>query len=387
MTGVSRRNFLTTAAAGTAPALLACAPGSVPAPSPAPVAPPAGAPQSAPVWQREWDLLVEAAKREGKLSILTLTGTGYRKALDEFERAFGITVDHTPGASSSIYLPKIEKEREAGIYNLDVLATPPNNILKNLRPIGALAPVRPLIFRPDVLDDKVWREGFEAQFMDKDKQLAFSYDYQVTHTFLIDTTQVKPGELKNVRDLLDPRWKGKIAMADVRSGATYLPMSAIRLHFPDGDDIVKRLLVDQQPSFSRDTRSRAEGVVRSKFAIGSGVSEPDLKQFREQGLTGNVQYLDWPEVDVVFNYSIFFINRAPHPNAAKLFVNWVLTKEGQTIWTKNVPTVSARTDVESYDPSGTPAPGRKYYASGRETLYDKQIETQKMINDLVGITN
>ena len=87
------------------------------------------------------------------------------------------------------------------------------------------------------------------------------------------------------------------------------------------------------------------------------------------------------------SYSIFFCNKAPHPSAAKLFINWLLTKEGQTVWCKNLPTNSARKDVEIFNRDGAPSTGRKYYATGRESTYAKQADTQKHINGLVGITN
>ena len=187
---IARRQFLGTAMGAAAAA--ACAPAAAPA-APAAPAPPVGAPRAA--WEVDWDRLVAAAKQEGKLSAFTLTGSGYRKALEEFERSFGVNVDHQAEASASIWVPKMQKEREAGVYTFDIVVSPPNSALLRLKPVGAWNPVRPVIFRPDVLDDGVWREGFEGQFMDVDKQLAFSYEYDVNHAIAIDTNQVKPEEI------------------------------------------------------------------------------------------------------------------------------------------------------------------------------------------------
>lgn len=142
---VDRRAFL--GSAGVA-AAAACAP-STPAPSQVPSS--GTVPKAA--WETEWDRLVAAAKQEGKLSLFTLAGSGYRKGADGFEKAFGIPVEHGAESSASIWVPKMEKEREAGIYSYDVVVVPPNSALIRLKPKATWDPIRPVIFRPDVLDD------------------------------------------------------------------------------------------------------------------------------------------------------------------------------------------------------------------------------------------
>ncbi len=374
---ISRRAFL---AAGAAAGAAACAP-NVPSPA---SGQPGGGPKAE--WEAEWERVAAAARREGRLSVFTLAGTGYRKALDEFEAAFQIDVDHQSESSASIWVPKMERERDAGVYTFDVVVVPPNSALLRLKPKGAWDPVRPVIFRPDVLDDKAWREGFDGQFMDTDRQLAFSYMMDVNHNVSIDTRQVGPDEIKGVRDLLDPKWKGRLMITDVRVGSTFLSSQAIRNNFPDGDEIVRKLLVDQQPTFLRDVRQRAEHIVRGKSPIALGVTYAGLQEFREQGVAGHVKYLDIPEMDYVVSWTVLLYNKAPHPNAARLFINWLLTKEGQVTWNKPVPSNSARTDVDPFNADAVATPGKQYYFASREQEYKKQEETQTFLNGLAGIT-
>ena len=383
---INRRGFLrvTGLAAGGA-AAAACAPGAAPTSPSAPA--PSAAANQAPGGQAEWDRLLAAAKSEGKLSVLTLSGTGYRKALDEFEAGLGITVDHEAAPSSSVWTNKVLSERKAGIYSFDVAVVYPNTALARMKPEGVWDPVRPLIFRPDVTDDKLWREGFDGQFMDTEKQLAFGWEYTVNHNVAIDTNQVKPDEIKSFQDLLDPRWKGKVIATDVRIGPTYLGMSALRERAPNADALVKKFLVEQEPAFTRESRQIAEALIRGRNPVGYGVTPANLAEFVSQGVASNVRYLDLPEVDLFFNMCVFLFNKAPHPNASKLFINWLLTKEGQSIWCKNMPSNSARTDVEAFEQAGVPTPGKKYFSSGRESTYAMQLDTQKYINGLVGITN
>lgn len=381
---ISRRSVLRTAGlTGAALVAAACAPAASSTPPVAGSSAPAG---NEP-WRAEWDRLVAAAKQEGRLSAFTLTGSGYRTMLNDFEAAFGIPVDHQAESSASIWVPKIDKEREAGVYSFDVHISPPNSALLRLKPKGVWEPLRPILFRPDVVEDGNWRDGFDAQFMDLEKNLAFSYEYDVNHAIAIDTKQVAPDEIKSVQDLLNPKWKGKMVFADVRVGSTYLAATAIRDQFPNGDEIVRKLLIDQAPVFIRDARQRTEALVRGKNPVVLGATPATLKEFRDQGVADHIKYVDIPEIDIIFNYCLFLYNKAPHPNAAKLFANWVLTKEGQTSLAKNVPTNSARKDVEIFNKDGAPTPGKKYYATGREASYKKQADTQAFINGLVGVTN
>src|SRR5438552_195860 len=88
--GTTRRAFFGAAALAGAGAAAACAPAAAPAPAPS-AAPPAGQAQ----WEKEWDDLVAAGKKEGTVSVITYPGSQFRKFMETFEAAFpGITVDH-----------------------------------------------------------------------------------------------------------------------------------------------------------------------------------------------------------------------------------------------------------------------------------------------------
>jgi ABC-type Fe3+ transport system substrate-binding protein len=55
------------------------------------------------------------------------------------------------------------------------------------------------------------------------------------------------------------------------------------------------------------------------------------------------------------------VDGAPHPAAARLFANWMLTRQGQTLLAANMPTNSARLDVPTFDPDAVGAPANTYY--------------------------
>ncbi|MEK7215446.1 MAG: extracellular solute-binding protein, partial [Chloroflexota bacterium] len=248
----------------------ACAPTAAPAPV-APAAPAAPATGAA-AWEREWNEVVAAAEKEGKVAFTTNVGPGYRKWVDTFQAAYPkITVQHE-ALNIFPFVPKLVAERKAGIYDWDLLLTAPPVMHLQLKTHGALAPIRPLFVRPDVMDDKAWRGGFEAGFADAQKNLGFSFMERVL-PIVVNTDLVKEGEIKTVQDLLNPKWKGKILWGDVRDGATFGQMTPVRLKF--GDEAVKRLMVDQEPAFSRDIRQMMEFTIRGQYAP----ARPALEKF------------------------------------------------------------------------------------------------------------
>jgi iron(III) transport system substrate-binding protein len=162
----------------------------------------------------EWDQTVAAAKKEGKVAINTFTGQGYGRVLKLFAQAYPeIKVDHTNLEPVELS-PRVINERKAGVYTWDVATMPMTTALQVLKPAGVWDPVRPAIIAPEAKNDASWRGGFEAGFLDKDKRLASAFTLVRAVGVFVNVDRVKDGELKTVKDLLAPRWKGKIAISD-----------------------------------------------------------------------------------------------------------------------------------------------------------------------------
>jgi iron(III) transport system substrate-binding protein len=329
--------------------------------------------------------LLAAAKKEGKVALTTQTGVGYRRWIEVFEKSFPDIEVQQKQVNIFTFVPQVVGERKAGIYEHDIMITAGPVSFGQLVPEGVMAPVRPLIFRPDVIGDQYWRNGYEFGWLDNQKQLAYAFMERVLMP-AINTDLVKPGEIKTVQDLLDPKWKGKILWEDVRQGSTFGMMNATRLRL--GDETVKKLIVDQEPAFSRDKRQLVEAAVRGRYAVIGGVTKPELQAFLDQGLGKNVKFVDIPDLAYVTHAdSLWYVNRAPHPSAAKLFANWVLTKEGQDAYSKGTEQNSRRTDVAVYDQEEVPKPSQHYVRIGPEDTVAEVTKTQKLLADLAGIKN
>ena len=272
--------------------------------------------------------------------------------------------------------------RRAGDYAFDLALVQPDAALTEGRAEGMWAPIRPLLVRPDVLDDGAWQGGLSARFLDAGGDLCFAWEHLVLHAYAVNTDLVRDGEIQAVTDLLDRRWTGKIISSDPRVGLELHSAASVAKTW--GMDTVKRLLVDQRPTFSAGGRQLTEALVRGRHPIALGVRPKALREFRDQGLGGKVRFLDLPDADFAATTSMLYFDRAPHPAAARLFANWILTREGQEILTGSLPTNSARTDVAAFDLEGVGSPGKAYYEPDKEMNFEHNAATRKFIHELRG---
>ena len=331
----------------------------------------------------EWDQTVAAAKKEGKVSINTFTGQGYGRVLKLFAQAYPeIKVDHTT-LEPVEFSPRIINERKAGVYTWDVATMPTSTALQVLRPAAVFDPIRPAIIAPDARNDASWRGGFDAGFLDKDKRLAYAFTLVRAAGTFVNADRVKDGELKSVKDLLDPRWKGKIAISDPRViGSTFWPLTIARLKL--GDDFMKHILVDQEPVLSRDRNQLTEFMVRGRYPIAIGLNAPALQDFQAKGVGKNIKTILLPEMDYQSSGSlVWLINRAPHPNAAKVLISWLLMKDAQTAYAKELQTNSRLIGVEPGDPHAVVPAGLKLQQVDAEELLPEVVKTQDLAKQLI----
>ena len=297
--------------------------------------------------------LAAAARKEGRLVIIGPPPAGHRDAIVKFQdAASGVRVEYT-GMAPAQFEQRIGRERQAGQYLWDIIVSGiSSTVFTQQIPAGWYEPIKTAIAHPELLDDGKWLGGFDAGFLDKGKRFAYAFALNVSRNLYVNRDLVKETEFSKVEDLLHPRWKGKVAWDDPRLRAggsnTFAQLRKIL-----GDEGVKRLLVDQEPVISQDARQLSEWLVRGRYPIGIGVSSTDLFKFHKEGLGLNVKELDLALERVTPSWGgLLLMNRAPNPNAAKLFLNWFLGREAQVLWAKLGATNSRRLDVDPGDPAG-----------------------------------
>jgi len=297
-------------------------------------------------WQEEWDQVVKAAKQEGKVAVLGPRQVQARDALTgPFEKKYGIRVDYLGGSGREL-APRVAMERRAGRYLWDVYVGGTSTGLFSFIPMGALDLLEPALIFPDNKDPKLWRDG-ELEFADRGRrQLVIATQHR--GTIFINTDLVKPQEFKSHRDLLNPKWKGKMGSDDPRTGgpgrATF---DFFHLHPALGNEFI-RALAKQEITLLKDYAQQIDALGQGRYPIVIGTSDATAEYRMKQGVKIGIidprQLKEGTDLNPG-NGAMALINRPAHPNAAKVYINWLLSKEGQTTFVRPMGYVSRRLDV------------------------------------------
>ncbi len=337
--------------------------------------------------QKEWEAIVAAAEKEGQLSIAGPPGDTYRFALvDWFQKKFPkIKVEYN-GASGRDQVPRITRERQSGIFNWDLYIGGPTSPLGALKPIGAFDPLQPEMVLPEALDDGKWYEGFRAGFVDSEEKLYYAFDGTSSDVVYVNADLVAPAELKSFKELANPKWSGKIVWEDPRQEGSGLN-SALLFQLTYGEAFLRKLFAEQKIVFTRDRRQLTEWLVRGRYPVAVSLPSDQLKIFLEKGVGKNVKVVDDPAFINSINpgFGAFgVLNRRPHPNAARVYANLLLSKEGQTSWaTQSGGRNSRRNDVPLGDPEFALKPGKKYIQSQNEKMIAQRVAITKLAKETI----
>ena len=307
----------------------------------------AAAPVAAQDWQERWKQIVAAAEKEGELNVSGPAGSLWRENLLTFRKAYPkINIKVTPFAGRDFW-PRVMKEREVGQHLWDLRVGGAETQVYQLIKAGGLASVRDMLILPDVADENTWNGGFDHMFSDIANKYVPSFTAYSSPLAYYNTKVIAPGELKTFEDLLDPKWKGKIAMVDPRGGSTAVNMAIVYQKF--GEKFIRELFTTQAPVIVKNPRQMVGWFVSGQYPIAMGMPNTSLIEFKEKGVeipAGRVSGLDIWSVGVG---SIQVLEPRPHPNATIVFVNWLLTKDVQNLVTSGAQMNSRRKDVPPYD--------------------------------------
>ncbi len=310
--------------------------------------------------QADWETLVKNARKEGKVVIY---GSAIGDATDPLKNAFkskyGISIEFLQGRGGEI-VQKLLAERRAGLYLADLGIGGTSTYFQVVAPAKIVVPLEPLLALSEVTDKAKWLGG-KYPFVDDKKQL-LALGATKSQYVCINTSMVKPNEITTYENLLDQKWKGKITMND--PGLTgmgnqwFTYMMVVVYGKEKGAEYMKKL-VAQEPGVLRDERLQVEWIAKGKYPLGVGTKSTIVESFVNAGAA--IKYISLKEGAPLGSGSVnlYAFDRAPHPNASKLFVNWVLSKEAQDIITRTSGFPSMRMDVSKagYDPSLLPGPG------------------------------
>ncbi len=341
--------------------------------------------ESGPSGAMEWDKTVQAAKKEGKVVIYTTLATDARMALSKaFKDKYGIDAEWVAGRGAET-TEKFFAERRGGIYSGDLFIIGGVTPIVSLKPAGVLEPLKPLLVLPEVTNPKAWWGG-SLWFADNARSYVSSPILTTAQYLIANTAMVKKGEITSYRDLLQPKWKGKIAMNDpttVGAGARWFACVSEKIMGVD----YMRELAKQDIVVTRDQRLQMEWISKGKYPILIGPQPTIAAEFITAGaplMSIEVSEGSWLGGGAGL---AAYVNKAPHPNAAKVFLNWFHTKEGQTVYGRISLAESARLDVPNdyLDPAARRKPNVKYFISEDEDFMLKFSELMKSARQIFAV--
>jgi len=294
----------------------------------------------------DWESTLAAAKKEGKVSVITDVTATLRDALTaEFQKKYGISVELF-GSSGREVPPRVAAERKAGQFLWDIYIHGSTTALQAMIPMGAFDPLEPALILQDVKDPKTWRGG-AIEFLDPGKMVMVMTPFH-RGTIFYNSKLVNAKEFTSHKDLLNPKWKGKLVVDDPRRGGPGVAtFTFFYLHPELGPDFI-RALGKQQMTILRDYAQEVDAVGQGRYPVLIGgadfVAINRAKQGAPIAIVEPQKLKEGTDVSPA-NGNVALFNRAPNPNAAKIYINWLLSKEGQTSFARANGYVSARLDV------------------------------------------
>jgi iron(III) transport system substrate-binding protein len=268
------------------------------------------------------------AKEEGRVLLYTSLASVDLKAFrSSFEKA-------NPGVKLEIYrasgttiLQKVLTENRARSDAVDAVMTE-GTVLHALKDKNLL-----------VVFDSPERKAFDARF--KDKEGYWTDVYPTVHSIPYNTKLVAQQDLpKHYTDLLDPNWKGKLGAN--RNNYMFLAAMLELYGKEKGEDFLKKL-AQQNPQVRSGGTLTATLVGAGELPIAFSVNANNVENVKESGSP-----VDWVRIDDPLYgepHPAAVMAKAPHPNAARLVVEFAISKEGQQLMSK-LGKVPGRGDVK-----------------------------------------
>ncbi|HXG49786.1 MAG TPA: extracellular solute-binding protein [candidate division Zixibacteria bacterium] len=292
----------------------------------------------------EWKKIVEAARKEGKVVASIPPSAELRRGMElAFTRRYGVGVEFVPARGSTI-IRRIADEAKAGIHYFDLHIGGTESVITGLLPENVLEPVEPFFILPEVKDPRQWWGGHI--WVDRAKRFVYAFVAYQTVSLWCNPNEYNPADFHSFDDLLGPKLRGRIGISDPRTPGSGSSMWSYMLYIK-GEEYLKRL-VAQKPFVTRDLRLLGENLAKGKIAITSGIGYSELLPFIKAKLPVHPLPVPREGLYATGGYGhLTILRNHPHPNATRVFVNWLLGRDGQEIFSRAMGVGTRRLDVDT----------------------------------------
>ncbi len=290
----------------------------------------------------DWDRILEAARNEGKVVASIPPSAELRKGMQiAFSRRYGIGIEFVPARGGAI-VQRMVSEARTGVQYFDLHIGGTESIVSAMLPENMLQPVEPYFVLPEVSDPAQWWGGHI--WIDTARRYIYNFVAYQTVSLWSNHNEYKPAEFQSFDDLLQPKLRGRIGISDPRTPGAGSSMWS-HMNYVKGEEWLKKF-VAQKLFLTRDLRLLAENLARGKIAVTSGIGYSEFQPFIEAKLP--VAPLPLPKEGLYASGGyghLVLLKNHPHPNATRVFVNWLLGRDGQEIFGRAMGVGTRRLDI------------------------------------------
>jgi len=302
-------------------------------------------------WKKDWEKTLSAAKKEGQFAIYFYR---YGRLVEEFSKEYPDIKPVVISGRGTELTTRIMAERRGGKNIADLYSGGANGNFNVLYKGKVLDPIKPALILPEVVDESKWFAA-EHRYADPEAKYIFAYLANPSSAQLsYNANLANPKDFKSHWDVLNPKWKGKIVSLDPRDTGLGATMQFFYYHPELGPEFIKKFFGAMDVTFSKNFQQMTDWLAQGKFAICMGCK--DSLRAKGQGLpVDDFDTTSWKEGSSFSTGggSLSLLNQAPHPNAAKVFINWFLSRKGQLALQKlgdrDDPPNSRRIDIPKDD--------------------------------------
>jgi iron(III) transport system substrate-binding protein len=337
----------------------------------------------------EWNRTVKAAEQEGQLVLYSLSEIGDAIANSGFGKKFPkIKINVVGAGSGGEHVSRVMAERRAGKFLVDI-GNLGNTSPYTLYQSKVLEPIASAYILPEVKDESKWWQG-KQQFIDPEGKYILVYVGAPLFLVGYNSKLVNPAGFKSYWDLLDAKWKGKIVAFDPKAGGFSATRDRFFYHHPElGPTFVRRLFSETALTLYARYPQGEDWLAAGKYSL-CLCRHQSISKAKAQGLPVDLvdplQFKEGVGIETRAK-TLVLMNQAPHPNAAKVFLNWFLSREGQSDFQKTSAKYvdagaegSLRMDIskDEIPPRNRINPGIKYIPQWNPDFFD-----MKSINKLI----
>lgn len=274
-------------------------------------------------------ILEEGAKKEGKLAFYT-TGAmqyGVQALVDAFEKKYPYIKVEIWRSAADTLMSRVLEEYKSGRYLCDVIESAQ---LIHVAKTGVLQPY----YSPHqaAIDEGAMQKAPGEGYLTvgfREGGLVLAYN----------TKQISRKDIpKTYQDLLDPKWKGRMAIAGSQSGVSWMSVMLVTY----GEDFVKKI-AQQKIAVHMASGAALQGMVENgEYIFSPTTLDSYVVTAKQKGAP-----IDWHPLEPVYVNlgEMALFRQPPHPHAAMLFIDFELSKEGAAIHKAAANYTSTRRDV------------------------------------------